>query len=144
VRGACGISGNGRRVGRSGDADGMRFWGRQGLSIFAGLLGDISLGRPQAARKRFLCVLCVLCIPCLVFLCLPRIPCFLFVNLHLSCRVVPLHDICRVERPDGKKGTHGPGLPQRDVDYFCAALRQLDVFIILSISRVKEWVSGPP
>jgi hypothetical protein len=141
---ACRISDSDRCGGRSGDAIRVRVWSWRGVSVFAGLLDDIALGRPQAARRRFLCVLCVLCIPCLVFLCLPRIPCFLFVNLHLSCRVVPLHDICRVERPDGKKGTHGPGLPQRDVDYFCAALRQLDVFIILSISRVKEWVSGPP
>jgi hypothetical protein len=108
---ACRISDSDRCGGRSGDAIRVRVWSWRGVSVFAGLLNDIALGRPQAARRRFLCVLCVLCIPCLLFPCLPRIPCFLFVHLYLSCCVVPLHDICRVERPDGKKGLTGLACP---------------------------------
>jgi hypothetical protein len=138
VRGACGISDDDICSGRSGGANRMRFWGRHSLNFFAGLLGDIALGRLRAARRS---VLRVLRLSCLLFLCLPRIPCFFFVHLYFSPRVDPLHDICRVEHPDGKKGTHGSGLPQRDVDYLSAALLQLDAFVNLA---VEERVSGPP
>jgi hypothetical protein len=49
----------------------------------------------------------------------------------------------RVERLDRKKRTHRSGLPQWDVDYVCAAVLQLDVFVNTAISRVKERGSGP-
>jgi hypothetical protein len=45
---------------------------------------------------------------------------------------------------DGKRGTYGPALGQRDVGYRGAILIQLDAFIMLSVSHVKETVSGPP
>ena len=45
---------------------------------------------------------------------------------------------------DGKRETYRPALRQRDVDYCGAILMQLDAFIMLSISRVKQTVSGPP
>jgi hypothetical protein len=45
---------------------------------------------------------------------------------------------------DGKRGTYGPALRQRDVRYWGAILMQLGAFIMLSVSHVKEMVSGPP
>jgi len=124
VRGACGISGNDRRGGRSEDANRMRFCGWRGLSFFAGLLGNIFLGRPRTARRSALRVLCVLCIPCLLFPfllhCSPFL--FLFLSLHLYFfpRVDPLHDICicRVEHPRyTEKWTQRFATCERDVNY---------------------------
>jgi hypothetical protein len=45
---------------------------------------------------------------------------------------------------DGRRGTYGPALRQRDVCYRGAMLMQLDAFIMLSVSHEKETVSGPP
>jgi hypothetical protein len=42
-----------------------------------------------------------------------------------------------------EKGTHGSGLAQRDVNYPCAVLPQLDAFVNSAISYVKERISGP-
>jgi hypothetical protein len=43
-----------------------------------------------------------------------------------------------------KRGTYGAALGQRDVRYRGAILIQLNAFIMLSVSHVKETVSGPP
>jgi hypothetical protein len=42
-----------------------------------------------------------------------------------------------------KGGTHRCAPCQRDVNYCGVMLMQFDAFVISSISRVKEWVSGP-
>jgi hypothetical protein len=91
----------------------MRFRDWRGLSFFAGLLDDIALGRPRAARRNVLCVLCVRChlFPFLLH-CSPHLFLFLLFHLYFSPRVDPLHDICicRVEHP--KRGL--TGLPRVD------------------------------
>jgi hypothetical protein len=104
VHGASGISGNDRGGGRSRDANRMRFWGWRGLSRFAGLLGDIALGRPRAARRNVLCILCVSCHLFRFLLhCSPHLFLFLLLHLYFSPRVDPLHDICicRIEHLKG-------------------------------------------
>jgi len=125
ARGDCGRS-SGGRCRRSGETSRMQTWSWLCLGSSTGLWVDVVFGRPRAARMTVPCVLCVLRLHCLLFLCPPCFPCFLFVDLYLSCRVVPRF-----------------GLHQRDVNYICATLLQLDAFVNAAISRVKERVSGP-
>jgi hypothetical protein len=91
----------------------MRFWGWRGLSCFAGLLGDIALGRSRAIRRN---VLCILCVPCHLFLfllhCSPHLFLFLLLYLDFSPRVDPLHDICICRIEHQKRGL--TGLPRVD------------------------------
>jgi hypothetical protein len=150
VRGACGISGNDRCGGRSGDVNRMRFWDWRSLSFVAGLMGSIAFGRMRAARRSVLHVLCVLCVPGFLFLfllhCNPLLFLFLLLHLYLSPRVDPLHDICRCRVEHLRyiyKETHRFSPCQWDVDYCGTTLMQLDAFVMSSISRVKERVPDP-
>jgi hypothetical protein len=155
VRGASGINSNDRCGGRSGDANRVRFWGWQGLRCFAGLLGDIALGRPRAVRRS---VLCILRIPCLLFLlfphCSPHLFLFLLLYLDFSPRVGPLHDICirRAEHPkreltglprvDGTSttigGRSGNSMPS-SCRLFCVVEKEF-----LAHSRKRGWVAELP
>jgi hypothetical protein len=155
VRGASRINSNDRCGGRSGDTNRIRFWGWRGLSCFARLLGDITLGRLRAVRRN---ILCILHVPCHLFLlslhCSPHLFLFLLLYLNFSPRVDPLHDICirRVEHPKREltglprvKGT-STTIGGRSGNSMPSSCRLFGVVEkgLLTHSRKRDWVAEPP